>query len=145
MAVKIAKGFWLYPATFGRLMHAACAYGNLEAFEILVRAGMPVDKPLCQPPNPFYFQQDEDWTPMMVALTSTKGQRLIVPRLIELGVEEVSRTQTRFWRAFELGVYPQTMHARQSAESGEVIEDLQPNAGLNLLDLQQTGIWGRDF
>ncbi|KAH8897362.1 hypothetical protein GQ53DRAFT_837996 [Thozetella sp. PMI_491] len=109
--IDLAVACKLHLPIYGGLMHAACSHGNLEAFEILVRAGMPIDRPLGYEPSEIDIGQSENWTPMMVALTSIKGQSLIVPRLLHLGVEEMTGAQTSAWVAFQLGYYPRQLRA----------------------------------
>lgn len=47
------------------IMRIVCQTGNVEAFERLVLAGMPVDKPLIH-----RDERDADWTPMLYVLAS---------------------------------------------------------------------------
>jgi ankyrin repeat protein len=84
----LAKAIEQDSACWGRLMNAACETTNVQAFDILVRAGAPVDK---APGGPGKM----GWTPMLCAQSSAwPGAEEIINRLRRLGVEPVDVMQT---------------------------------------------------
>jgi hypothetical protein len=90
------------PHEWGCVMRAACECGSLEAFEILVRAGLPIDEPLT--PYAVYPYDVTGWTPIMFAMISAwPGSSLIVRRLRELGAEQVDMLTTTARNYFESG------------------------------------------
>jgi len=80
-------------------MFHACQGGDVESFDILVEAGMPVDMSLREGPD--------IWTPMMAAqCRDSDGARAIVRRLEEMGIEKVDMLKTEMGPKFVTGELP---------------------------------------
>lgn len=91
----------------GSLVEKLCEVGNVEAFDILAEAGMPVDKEFCGTAS---------WTPMMIAQSYDNcEQRSIVGRLEARGIKQYDVTQTAYAQCFESGEWPRRTWYSSSA------------------------------
>jgi hypothetical protein len=96
---------------YGHMMQLACSYGNVEAFEMLVRCGVPFDEPLATLNFGNTLAHSPGislaWTPIMFAqASSTPGANTIVERLCLMGVGLVDMTQSSAKEYFESGYHP---------------------------------------
>lgn len=81
----LTKAIKRKPVRWRNLMHAACEMSNVEAFDLLVRAGMPVDE----------VPGQDGWTLMLRAQASSwPGAEDMIRRLQEFGMEPVDVMQT---------------------------------------------------
>lgn len=91
----------------GSLVEKLCEVGNVEAFDILVEVGMPVDKE---------FRGTASWTPMMIAQSyDSSEQRSIIGRLEALGITQYDVNQTPYAQCFESGEWPRRTWYSSSA------------------------------
>lgn len=82
----------------GSLVEKLCEVGNVEAFDILSGASMPMDKE---------FRGTTSWTPMMIAQSyDNEEKRSIIGRLEALGLKQYDVTQTPYAQCFESGEWP---------------------------------------
>ena len=80
------------------LVEKLCKYGNVEAFEILVAAGMAMDKP---------FRGIATWTAMLVAQSyGSPEAREIVARLEAMGMKRYEVSEMPHRERFESGEWP---------------------------------------
>lgn len=80
------------------LIETVCKYGNVEAFDILAAAGMPMDKPFCGVPS---------WTAMAVAQSYRSPEAAeIVEKLEGMGVRRLEVREMPFPERFESGEWP---------------------------------------
>ena len=80
------------------LVEKMCKYGNVEAFDILLEAGMPMDKP---------FPGIPSCTAMMVAQSYRSPEALeIVGRLENMGVRKHEVSEMPYPDQFESGQWP---------------------------------------
>lgn len=80
------------------LIEKMCKYGNVGAFDILVKAGMPMDRP---------FPDVPDWTAMAVA-QSYRGPEAeeIVEKLESMGMRRLEVSEMPYPERFESGEWP---------------------------------------
>lgn len=101
--LDVVAGFNSNPTMYGTLLEVSASEGHPEAFEILLRVGMPADTKLCQGNNGI----NDDWTPMMFAHASTDPESRKVEDILErLGVKRVDMLQMPGKDLFESGYYP---------------------------------------
>lgn len=82
----------------GGLIEKMCKYGNVGAFDILVAAGMPMDKPILDVPG---------WTAMVVAQSYRSPEaEEIVTKLEGAGIRRLEVAEMPYPERFESGAWP---------------------------------------